>query len=368
MDAKRTPLYDCHVEEGAKLVDFAGWQLPVQFSSILVEHEAVRQRGGLFDVSHMGRFRVKGPGALASVLRAVSSDAASLEAGRCLYGLLLTEEAGIADDLFIYSPGGAPDELQLVVNAGNAAKDLALLMERATDAEWTDETDDTAMVALQGPAAQALLASLTNLDLGAMRLHRFASGLVAGVEAMVSRTGYTGEDGFEIITAAGDGATLWRALRCAGAEPCGLGSRDVLRLEAAYPLWGHEIDEDTRPADVGLSFACRADVGGYIGGTAHQAYLDARPRKALVGLVMNSKRIARQGAEIRLAGDRVGAVTSGTYSPHRGTGIAMAHVANPERKSLKDRRAELIGAECVCVQGPTEIPAIFVPLPFYRRS
>lgn len=368
MDPKRTPLYECHVEEGAKLVDFAGWVLPVQYTSIIAEHGAVRQRAGLFDVSHMGRLRVAGPGALASVQRAISCDAASLSAGRCTYGLLLTEDGGIADDLFVYSPRGTADELMVVVNAVNAEKDKALLKERTTDAEWSDETEDTAMVALQGPRSEALLSALTGLELTAMRLHHFAAGAVAGIQAIVSRTGYTGEDGFEIITSRNHGSALWRALREVGAEPCGLGARDVLRLEAAYPLWGHEIDERTRPADVGLTFACREDPHGYVGGAAHAAYLAEGPTKALVGLRMNSKRIARQGAEIHVMGARIGVVTSGTYSPHCGTGIAMAHVQNPERKPLKARRAELVGTECVCIQGPAKIPATFVPLPFYKRS
>jgi aminomethyltransferase len=368
MADQRTPLYDVHVEEGAKLVDFAGWDMPVQYESIIAEHEAVRQRAGVFDVSHMGRFRITGPGALRSIQHALSNDAESLGAGECHYSLLLTDDAGIADDLFVYSPRGTEDELRVVVNAANASKDLALLKARAIDAEWDDETPRTAMLALQGPEAEAMLQPLTELDLPAIRLHRFAVGPLAGVEAMVSRTGYTGEDGFEIITAAADAVTLWKALGEAGAAPCGLGARDVLRLEAAYPLWGHEIDEDTRPADAGLSFACRKDGDSYVGGRAHREYLAAGPTKAVVGLVMNSRRMARQGAEVRISGKGMGKVTSGTFSPTRGAGIAMAHVDNPERKKLRERRAELVDTDCVCVHGKTEVPATFVPLPFYKRS
>jgi aminomethyltransferase len=184
----------------------------------------------------------------------------------------------------------------------------------------------------------------------------------------VSRTGYTGEDGFEITTSAQDGPALWRALRAAGVVPCGLGARDMLRLEAAYPLWGHEIDHDTRPSDVGLARYCSAGKGEYVGRPAHEAYAAAGPQKALIGLRMASKRIAREDAEVRVSGSAVGRVTSGTFSPVRGCGIALAHVANPDRKPIRERRAELVGREAVCVAGSAEIPALFADLPFYKRG
>jgi len=368
MQLRRTPLFHVHVEEGAKIVAFAGWEMPVQYQSIIAEHAAVRGAAGIFDVSHMGRLRVTGPGALASVQLAVTSDVSKLEAGQCVYSLLLTEDAGIADDLFVYSPSGRDDELTLVVNAVNTDKDLAMIRACMSDAKLADETPTTAMIALQGPKAEAMLAPLTDLDLGSLKLHRFAVGTVAGTEATVSRTGYTGEDGFEIVTRAEDGPTLWRALRAAGAVSCGLGARDVLRLEAAYPLWGHEIDNDTRPSDVGAARFCSAEKGDYVGRAAHEAYAAAGPLKCLVGLRMTAKRIAREDAEVRVSGAAEGRVTSGTYSPVLGCGIALAHVANPHRKPIRERRAELAGRAAVCVTGSVEVPALFVDLPFYRRG
>ncbi len=368
MDLRRTPLYDVHVAEGGRIVAFAGFEMPVQYEGILAECKAVRTAAGVFDVSHMGRFRVRGEGALASVQRAVSCDASTLEAGRCQYGLLLTEEAGIADDLFVYSPEGRSDHLTLVVNASNAAKDYAMIERCLEGADLLDETPETAMLAVQGPAANEIVAGMTGLDLGAVGLHQFASGRVAGLEATLSRTGYTGEDGFEIVTSAADGPVLWRALRDAGVAPCGLGARDVLRLEAAYPLWGHEIDEDTRPADVGLSRYCAAEKPDYVGKAAHEAYLAAGPTKTLVGLKTRSKRIARDGAEVRLSGRIVGRVTSGTFSPVNGCGIALAHLDNPKRTRRPERLAELAGVEVICRSGSTDIEAVLVAPPFYRRA
>lgn len=363
---KRTPLHELHANEGARMVPFAGFEMPVQYTSILAEHRSVREAAGLFDVSHMGRFRICGPGALTSVQRALSNDASRLAAGQCQYSLLLTQTGGIADDLFVYSPRGTEDEIALVVNAANAAKDYHMLGLCLTDAEMTDETGLTAMVAVQGPRAAALVQGLADVDLGTIRLHRFATITVAGVRAVTSRTGYTGEDGFEITTAAEDGPVLWTALRRAGAMPCGLGARDVLRLEAAYPLWGHEISEETLPADVGLERYCAA-TKDYVGREAHEDYLAAGPRMSLVGLRMKSKRIARDGDGIRLSGADLGSVTSGGYSPVHGAGVALAHVANPSRIRCTERAAELVGAEVTCVSGRVEIPAEVVQLPFYRR-
>jgi aminomethyltransferase len=350
------------------MVPFAGWEMPVQYAGILSEHRAARRACGIFDVSHMGRLRVRGPGALASVQRAVSNDASLLTAGRCHYSLLLTEDAGIADDLFVYSPRGTADEVDLVVNACNTAKDCALIAAHLADAELSDETERTAMVAVQGPAAESLLAPLCDRDLSELRLHRYGPGSIAGLPAIVSRTGYTGEDGFEIVVRAEDADGLWGALRHAGATPCGLGARDVLRIEAGYPLWGHEIDEDTRPADAGLSRFCADGKGDYVGRAAHEDYVRAGPRTVLVGLAMKSKRIARENAEIRLSGEPVGRVTSGTFSPAVGAGVALGRIDNPARSPIEERRSVLLGSEVLCATGSALVDAAIVGLPFYRRG
>ncbi len=367
-ELRRTPLHEVHVAEGARIVPFAGYEMPVQYTSILAECRSVRQEAGLFDVSHMGRFRVRGPGALASVQRAVSNDAGPLAAGACQYSLLLTEEGGIADDLFVYSPEGTAEHVFLVVNAANAEKDRGMLAACLADAELHDETPETAMIALQGPKARALVQGLCEGDIASVALHRFGAFRLAGIPVTASCTGYTGEDGFEIVCAAADGPALWRALRAAGAAPCGLGARDVLRVEAGYPLWGHEISDRTFPAEVGLRRFCAKEKGDYVGKLAHEAYADQGPHRVLVGLRATGRRFPRDGAGVQLDGEDAGCVTSGTYSPSVGCGIAIARLANGERVGYLSRVQELAGKMVVCEAEGTTIEAHIVGLPFYRRA
>lgn len=367
-DLRRTPLYGEHVREGAKLVPFAGYEMPVQYTSILAECRSVREAAGLFDVSHMGRFRIRGAGALASVQRAVTNDASVLPPGACQYSLLLTEEGGIADDLFVYRPEAGDSHVYLVVNAANAEKDRGMLSACLRDAELVDETGATAMVALQGPGARALVEPLSQAALTALPLHRFTECRIAGIEVLASCTGYTGEDGFELACAADEGPDLWRALRDAGAAPCGLGARDVLRIEAAYPLWGHEISAETLPSDVGLRRFCSKEKGPYVGKHAQEAYAEEGPRRVLVGLLAGGRRFPREGAEVRSDGAVLGRVTSGTFSPSLGRGIAIATVGNPGRAGYRARVQELRDRSVQCgVEGST-IEAQVVGLPFYRRA
>jgi aminomethyltransferase len=367
-ELRRTPLYGEHVALEAKLVPFAGWEMPVSYTSILAECRAVRESAGIFDVSHMGRFCLRGPGALVSVQRAVTNDASKLVAGQCQYSLLLTEQGGIADDLFVYRPGNTDDLMGIVANAANAAKDFAAIEGCLVDATLLDETADTAMIALQGPKARGLAQGIADRDLSVYGLHRYGQCKLAGIETTSSCTGYTGEDGFEIVCAKDDGPALWRALLAAGAAPCGLGARDVLRVEAGYPLWGHEISESTRPADAGVSRFCAKDKGEYLGKSAAEAYAEKRPESVLIGLKASGRRFPRDGAAMLVGGEAVGRVTSGTFSPSLGLGIAIGRVANPERVGYRARIEELLGTVAACGEGAAAVEAEIVGLPFYRRS
>ena len=268
---KRTPLYEAHRAAGARIVPFAGWEMPVQYAGVIDEHRAVRSAAGLFDVSHMGEVRVRGAGAQDFLQRLTPNDVAKLADGQAHYSGLLTERGTYLDDLLVYRL--AADDYLVVVNAANRERDVAWIEGRAAefgrDVEVADRSDDYALLALQGPRAAAILGPLATPDVTAIRYYHFGHGEVDGVPALISRTGYTGEDGFELYVAPDDARRLWDRLLAAGREeglaPAGLGARDTLRLEAAMALYGHELDEETTPYEAGLGWVVKLDKGDFVG-------------------------------------------------------------------------------------------------------
>jgi aminomethyltransferase len=363
-ELQRTPLHGLHQELGARLVPFAGYEMPVQYTSIIEEHRAVRATAGVFDLSHMGEIELRGDGAVELLRHAVVSDPATLEIGQAQYSMLCDADGGIIDDLIVYRLG--EDRFWVVCNAANRAAvvgQLTTLHGRgAFDAQLDDISDRTALVAPQGPNAAALLAGLTDADLDAIANYHAAPGTVAGITCLIARTGYTGEDGFELFCAAGDAPALWEAIGEAGAShgamPCGLGARDTLRLEAGMPLYGNELDRETNPYEVNLGRVVKLDKGDFIGRAALQAVQEAGPERKLVGLQMLDNAIPRAGYEVRADGRAVGRVTSGTLSPTLGTKIAMVKVP-PELAGIGN------AFEVVVRERPYR--AEQVKLPFYRR-
>jgi aminomethyltransferase len=358
-----TPLLDRHVALGAKLVDFAGWLMPIQYAGILEEHRAVRSAAGLFDLSHMGELIVEGPEAGAGLAAALVTDPPSLAIGRAHYSMLCAPDGGILDDLIVYRL--AEDRFMVVANASNARVVSDALAERLATrkAVLDDQSLSTALCAVQGPRALEILAPLTDLDLGAIRYYGIAEGTVAGIAAQVARTGYTGEDGFEVFVDVRRGLELWDALFEAGRDhglaPVGLGARDTLRLEAGMPLYGNELDRTTNPFEAGLGRVVKlAKPGDFVGRAALEKVATDGPAKRLVGLVLRERGIARHGYPV-LAGDRrTGVVTSGTMSPTRNEAIAMAYVAPGDAEPGTMLSVEIRGAR---------VAAEVIPLPFYRR-
>lgn len=332
---QRTPLRDFHAAHGARLVDFAGWEMPVQFRSILEEHKAVRRAAGLFDVSHMGEVDVRGPQALEYLEHLVTNEVAKLHPGRVLYSPMCREDGGTVDDLLVYMR--APRDYFLCINAGNIAADLAWMRAQATafDVVVTDRCADYALLAIQGPRAAEIVQSLTGAKLGAVGYYHFCEGTVAGVHCLVSRTGYTGEDGFELYHAPGDAVALAEALLAAGRphglELAGLGARDSLRLEAGYPLYGHELSADISPLTAGLGWTVKlAKPRPCVG---HAALLrektDGGARK-VVFFRTGDRRIVRADTPVLgPSGSPVGRVLSGTLSPILNEAIGSALVETP---------------------------------------
>ncbi len=333
-ELKRTPLRDFHAVNGARLVDFAGWEMPVQYRSILEEHKAVRRTAGLFDVSHMGEVDVKGPDALRYLNHLVTNDVARLFPGRVLYSPMCYPNGGVVDDLLVYMR--APEDYFLCINAGNIDKDVAWLHEQAKgfNVAVTDRSEDYALIAVQGPAAAAIVQSLTGAKLDRIGYYHFAEGTVAGVHCIISRTGYTGEDGFELYHAAGDAVTLTEAVVKAGAahglELTGLGARDSLRLEAGYPLYGHEITADISPLTAGLGWTVKLDKGiDFIGRDALAAEKKNGAPSKVVYFKTGDRRIVRADAPVLGAdGTPAGKVLSGTLSPIFNEAIGSALVAS----------------------------------------
>jgi aminomethyltransferase len=310
------------------MVEFAGWDMPVQYSGLLEEHEAVRTRAGLFDVSHMGEVVFRGPQALAALNRAFTNDLGRVADGQAQYGCLCRENGGIVDDVVIYRR--AADDLLVCVNAGNRDKDFDWLQGHAGGADVRNESDDWAQLALQGPKAVGILQRLTPADLPRLRTFWFTTGDVAGVPCTIARTGYTGEDGVELFCRPDAAERLWYALLEAGAAdgvvPAGLGARDTLRLEVAYRLYGSDMDDATTPLEAGLGWVVKFDKGEFSGRSAMLRQKEGGLPRKLVGFVLTDPGIARHGHEVLHDGARVGTVTSGTRSPTLKTSIGLAYV------------------------------------------
>lgn len=353
---KKTSLHAEHLALGAKMVPFGGWDMPVQYAGILQEHHAVRQTVGLFDVSHMGEFRVSGSGAAAFVQRVVANDIAKLAEDQALYTQFVQQDGGTVDDLLVYR---LPEGYLLVVNASNIAKDWAWLQSHKTDdVILVDESADTAMLALQGPRAAELLETLTPVStLGSFR---WKDATVDSVPVRIARTGYTGEDGFEIFCRASDAPALWQLLLRSGAhwgiQPCGLGARDTLRLEAGLPLYGRELSEAISPVMAGLSWSVKLTKGDFLGRDALASQRAGTLTHRVVGLRLTGRAIARQGYPVTSQGQVVGEVLSGTFSPTLQVPIATALVRNSHAED----------ALSVEIRGQSH-PAETTSLPFYRR-
>jgi glycine cleavage system T protein (aminomethyltransferase) len=355
--ANRTPLYDWHVAHGARMVDFAGWDMPIQYTSIIEEHQTVRTGAGLFDISHMGRLSFAGPDTLALIELVFTNNAATMNDLQVRYGLVCNEQGGIRDDVLVYR---WPYGYAMVVNASNREKIVDWLARHkgSRHVEVNDQTFDTCMIAVQGPKAVAMCRGLTEADPSALSYYYATPTRYKDRPCVVSRTGYTGEDGLEFMVAKDQGVQLWEELLARGAKPCGLGARDTLRLEAAMPLYGHELSEEIDPLQAGLSWAVKLDKGEFIGREALLRRRDDASLRRRVGLELQGKRIAREGAVVTAGGKEVGRVTSGTFAPTLSKALAMAYL---------DAAFTKPGTECaVDVRGKAE-PARVVPLPFYRR-
>ena len=359
---KKTPLYDLHLELGGKIVPFAGYLLPVQYQTgVIKEHMAVRTACGLFDVSHMGEILIKGPDALSNLQRFLTNDFADMDIGRVRYSPICNERGGIVDDLIVYK--FAQDEYFLVVNAANKDKDYAWFTQHAKgDVEIIDLSDQYAQLALQGPRAKDILSKLTDADKLPTKYYSFVRDLdVSGVPCLVSRTGYTGELGYELYCAPDKVVQLAKVLLEAGADegliPCGLGARDTLRLEAGMPLYGHEMSDDITPFEVGLDFFVKLDKEDFIG---KQALLDlGEPQRVRAGLVLTDRGIAREGSDVHHEGRKVGVTTSGTLLPYTNKASAMALV----QKDIAQADTEVE----IDVRG-RRLKAKVVDLPFYKRT
>ena len=333
MDAplKRTPLFEAHIAAGARMVPFGGWEMPVQYTGIVEEHRAVRSAVGLFDVSHMGEFEVTGPEALAALQMLTTNDVSALEISQVQYSVLCLPDGGIVDDLTVYRL--AADRFMVTVNAANIDKDWTWVTEQSRGfrgATWRNVSASTALIAVQGPKAEALIGRLADRDVTAIGYYRFASGRVGGVDTLISRTGYTGEDGFELYLPATNALSVWRALLDKGASDgvaaIGLGARDTLRLEMRYALYGNDIDETTNPIEAGLGWVVKSAKGDFVGRDAIEKVRVAGPRRKLVGLEMADRAVARHGYPVVKDGHTLGVVTSGSYGPSVDKSIALAYV------------------------------------------
>jgi aminomethyltransferase len=357
-----TACYPWHVAHDARMVDFAGWEMPVQYASIIREHQTVRQAVGMFDIAHMGRIRFIGPDACRLLDRLLTNDVSQLGTGEIRYSLVTNQVGGILDDVLVYR---FESFYLLVVNASNRTKIVDWIHKHQSGFEVSveDQTTRTFMLAVQGPRALEVLHPHVNVEIGNLNYYTGCEAIVFGRPAIVSRTGYTGEDGFEIIVEASDGPDIWHRLTIDGREaclePCGLGARDTLRLEAAMPLYGHELNESIDPLTAGLSFAVKLDGREFIGKDALAAIKGAGLQKSRVGLELAGKRIAREGAAVFVGNEEVGAVTSGTFSPTLEKSIAMAYVRRSNAR---------VGTSVeVDIRGKREAATI-VKLPFYKRG
>jgi aminomethyltransferase len=360
---KRTPLHASHVELGAKMVPFAGYDMPVQYpTGITAEHRAVREAAGLFDVSHMGEFFVSGPAALELIQRVTINDASTLEVGQAQYSAMCRPQGGIIDDLLVYR---FADRWMIVVNASNREKDWEWIAGHAKglDVQLADLSDETALLALQGPRARAILEPHVDVDVDAIGYYRFVEGKVLGRKAIIAGTGYTGEDGFELYLHADDAVEVWGALLddgfTEGLKPAGLGARDSLRLEMGYALYGNDLDEEHTPLEAGLGWITKLGKGDFVGRDTLVEQKAKGIEWRLVGLKVTEKGFPRPGYPIREGGAQVGVVTSGTVSPSLGYGVAMGWV--PSRLAAVGSRVE------IDLRGKPA-PAEVVKPPFYAAG
>ena len=358
-ELKKTPLNDLEKELGGRMVDFGGWELPVQFSGILEEHDAVRNHVGIFDVSHMGEITIKGPQALELLQKSTCNDVSKLEDGRAQYNGLLYPTGGFVDDILVYRMKA--DDYFVVVNASNSDKDFEWFRECAKDldADVQNVSADYAQLAVQGPEAERVLQPMTDVALAPMKYYRFDRGTVNGAPAIVSRTGYTGEDGFEVYVAPEHGPRIFRKLVEAGVKPCGLGARDTLRLEAKMALYGNDIDHTTTPIEADLGWIVKLEKGDFNGRDVLQREKEEGPGRKLVGFEMVDRGIARHGYPVVEGGEEVGVVTSGTHSPTLKKSIGLAYL--PLDKSAQ-------GSELSILIRGKETRARVVPTPFYKRA
>ncbi len=361
---KRTPLFDVYAAYGGKTIDFGGWELPVQFSSIKEEHEAVRTRAGLFDVSHMGEIIVKGTGSEAFLQKLITNDVTKLAVGQAQYTAMCYTDGGIVDDLLVYKL--EENHYLLVVNAGNIEKDFNWIKQHATDeVELVNLSDSYGLLALQGPKAEKILQKLTSTDLSSIKFFRFQDEVeVAGKKVLVSRTGYTGEDGFEIYASSEDVVDLWKEILAAGKEegilPCGLGARDTLRFEACLPLYGQELSKDISPLEAGIGFVVKLQKeADFLGKEVLvEQKQNGIPRKS-VGLEMTDKGIPRTGYPVYVGDKQIGFVTTGTQSPtfKKNIGLALIETAYTE-----------LGQEVEVEIRNKRLKAVTVATPFYKRE
>lgn len=360
---KRTPLYEAHIEAGAKVIDFGGWEMPVQYVGILEEHYTVRARAGLFDVSHMGEINVQGPQALDMVNMLITNDATKLADGQILYTPMCYEHGGIVDDLLIYRH--QQEHFLLVVNASNIDKDFAWMEQLAQDynVKLENISSQIAQLAFQGPLAEKILQRISNVNLSEIKYYWFTHGKVAGVECLISRTGYTGEDGFEMYFPPQFAVLLWEEIlktgKEEGAEPIGLGARDTLRFEACLPLYGNELGEDISPLEAGLGSFVKLDKSAFTGKQALAAQRAAGVPRKSVGIEMIDRGIPRSHYPLAVDGREIGFVTSGSFSPTLEKNIGLG---------LIDAKEAEIGKEIEVVVRGKGVKARIIKKPFYKRE
>jgi aminomethyltransferase len=353
---KRTPLYAAHRDLGARMVPFGGWDMPVQYSSLSAEHTAVRTQVGMFDISHMGKFRLQRKDILEQLKMLVPSNLAKLQPGQAQYTVLLNAEAGIIDDVIFYCQ--SPEQWVVIVNGATCTKDRLWLEQHLSGVRFSDDTDNEILIALQGPQAVEVLQKLVSVDLGKLGRFAFATTELLGAPAFIARTGYTGEDGFEIMVPVETGLKLWETFLGLDVVPCGLGARDTLRLEAAMHLYGQDMDETTTPLEASLAWVIDWQKPEFMGHEVLRAQKVVGSEKRLVGFEVQSRQIARHGYPITVDGEPIGIVTSGTLPPTINRPIGLGYVPTALSATGTAFEIEIRGKQ---------IPAMVVKRPFYRR-
>ena len=359
-ELKRTPLYKEHLRLGAKMVNFAGWEMPVQYTSILDETKTVRTNVGMFDVSHMGEIHIVGPDATKFVNYIITNDFASMKYGEAVYTPMCNEKGGIIDDLIAFKVDN--ETAYLIVNAANIDKDFEWIKSRESkfNVKVENKSDEYGLIAVQGPKAEEVLQQIANIKLKEIGFYQFTEGRVKGVKAVISRTGYTGEDGFEIMVEKDATITVWRDLLDLGVKPAGLGARDLLRLEASYLLYGNDMNDETNPLEAGLRWTVKFDKEDFVGKTALLEIKEKGLKRKLVGMILEGRNIARHGYKIfGEDGEEIGEVTSGNFSPTLNKSIALGYVKVGFHKK---------GTKLTVKIRNKDVKAEVVKLPFYRGS